>query len=133
MTFIACKEKWFVPSVGGNEAAQTGEQIRVKIRKATKAEIDELVTMIGETDLENAGKNTGKFRWHSQTNTKRLIENHVVEIENLSVEYLGTGTVAVKTGKEILAISGSMEINSLIDQICNEVVRGEITPEKEKN
>jgi hypothetical protein len=125
MIFSIVDEKWFVPAIGDNLTKSDNEKLRVKIKIPTAIESEKL-SFWEYTPAD------GTTSMRLKTDTKRILENHIIEIENLSVMKKGKQE-SILTGKDLVSLRGSKELSNLIDIICGEVLKPDIDETTEKN
>jgi hypothetical protein len=125
MIFTAQEYKWFVPEINGNKELPDSQQVRIKIKIPTTAEADKLSSW---EYIPGDGRTSMKFK----TEYRRILEDHIVLIENLQIKQDGK-IIDIASGKELAKIPGDQGLHKLVDAICTEVLKPEIDETSEKN
>lgn len=121
---------WYEPDFKNNKELPEKERIKVLIKKPTVAERDELTEI--ETSRvfkkDKSEHDEVELTFKRRQDTKRILEDYVLDIKNLTVEVDGAER-EVKTGSELASLPG---LSVLSELICAEVLRDEVA-EQEKN
>lgn len=128
MILTTKKETNFVPETGGNKKLKKGEQILVRLHLPSAGEAENYTT------YEYSGLNdTSTLRMSMRRDTKKIISDCVIAVENLSVQEENGTLTPIRSGTQLLECQSPIALQ-LVREITNTIVNADSIAEKdEKN